>query len=86
MTTTKSMIKRVTPAEIIFEFEGKTGQVDGEALMPGSSPDFVIYSYSFKKWERPHARELLDDEMRQRVLEAVVVAMLSERKITAEIE
>ena len=81
-----TMIKRVTPAEIVFEFEGKTGVVDGEALMPGSSPDFVIYARSFEKWEPPHDGELLDDDIKKKVLETVVAAMMSERKITVEVD
>jgi hypothetical protein len=46
------MIKRMTRSEIVFELDGRTATIQGEALVPEpGQPSFVIYADSLKSWD-----------------------------------
>ena len=82
-----TVIKTVTRSHVVFEFDGKTGRIGGETFTPDSGePDFVVYKSSFKNWEPPHAAEILDDELKNRALDDLVKAMMTERNMTMEVE
>lgn len=80
------MIKDLARGHVVFEFEGKTATVHGEAYLRGhGSPDFVIYANSFSNWDPPHQEEPLDADTKERLLLALVAAF-SERGMTSVVE
>jgi hypothetical protein len=57
------MIKNLTRDCVVFEFEGKTAAIQGEAYLRGyGSPDFVIYEKSITHWDPPHQWTVIDEQ------------------------
>jgi hypothetical protein len=67
------MIKNITRGTVVFEFEGKTITLQGEAYLRGhGSPDFVVYENSAISWDPPHETEPVDDPTKVRLLAALL--------------
>jgi hypothetical protein len=80
------MIKSLTRGTVVFEFEGKTATLQGEGYLRGhGSPDWVIYANSLVGWDVPHQREVLDDDVKTRLLAALLAAFRA-RGMTAVVE
>lgn len=60
ITGTRSYIK--------VEIEGKVIKIEGELLVGG----FVAYKDTIKKWEPPYECEIIDDVLKQKIIEMVV--------------
>jgi hypothetical protein len=80
------MIVNITRGHIDIEIEGKKARIYGEAYLPGhGSPDFVLYSNSFERWDPPHDAESLDGEKRRSVIDRAVEEMRASG-MTVEVE
>jgi hypothetical protein len=79
-------IKRISRSQVEFEHAGRTAVIEGEGLLRGhGSPDFVLYQNTLRHWAAPHETELIDATCKRILLQALVAA-LSKRGMTAEIE
>ncbi len=57
-----------TRSYIEVEFEGKVVKIEGELLIGG----FVAYKNTMKNWEAPHECEVIDDVLKQKIMDMVV--------------
>jgi hypothetical protein len=80
------MIKRMTRSEIVFELDGRTATIQGEALVPEpGQPSFIIYADSLKSWDEGSRDRQMTAEDRRRVLHGAMEA-LRDRGTPFEIE
>jgi hypothetical protein len=80
------VINNVTRGRVDFTYDGRTGTIGGEGLLPGYSPvDYVLYENTFNKWNPPHETEFIDSELKNKILNEIVKLFLI-KGMKAEIE
>ena len=67
------MIFSITRSFIKLELYDKVVTIDGEALLPEekSSPSYLVFSKSIKKWDKPFDHLQIDDSTKAEILKSV---------------